>query len=289
MIYLSNHHAHTEFSDGKQAPVEYLFKAREKNLNSYGFSDHAPIPLDNMGSMSMQDLPRYLRQIDQLKEIYSDKLQVCKSLEVDYIPDIINVKSSHILSANLDYTIGAVHYIDHFADGNAFGFESSHENFQRGIKEIFDGDVSALIKRYYTLIREMVEYYPPDIVAHLDRIKKLNQGNRYFDESAKWYQEEVIKTLEIIAKADCIMEVNTKGYYNGEIEETYPGKWILEIAHELQIPVHLASDAHHPDHIISGFKFGIRQLRRIGFKRLTQFVDSQWQETALLRPRIFIT
>ena len=43
-------------------------------------------------------------------------------------------------------------------------------------------------------------------------------------------------------------------YYKKEINTTYPGRWILDIAQELEIPVNLASDAHHPDNITKGFE-----------------------------------
>jgi len=68
----------------------------------------------------------------------------------------------------------------------------------------------------------------PDVVAHLDRIKKLNRGNLYWNEGAAWYRNQLGITLETIAQAGCIMEVNTKGYYLGETDETYPGSWALQ-------------------------------------------------------------
>ena len=70
----------------------------------------------------------------------------------------------------------------------------------------------------------MVNTKCPDIVAHLDRVKKLNSGNRYFDENERWYQEEVSLTLEAIASSGSIMEVNTKGFYNQETDDLLSGE-----------------------------------------------------------------
>lgn len=288
MVHLCNHHCHTLFSDGKTSPEAFAIQAIKENLVSFGFSDHAPIPDPGLVCMEMAALPDYLHTIDRLRDQLGDQLQIYTSLEVDYIPGVISVDSAHIAKADLDYTIGAVHYIDQFSDGTYWSFESGHERFQQGLSEIFEGDTQAAIRRYYSLIREMVTYHRPDVVAHLDRIKKLNQGNRYFNEDEKWYRNEILETLEVIAKQECIMEVNTKGYYKGETNETYPGKWILQAARSLGIAVHLASDAHHPEDIRSGFGFGLKQLQSVGYQKTLIMLDSCWQDSSLIEKKLHI-
>lgn len=143
--------------------------------------------------------------------------------------------------------------------------------------------------RYYELIRTMVRDYRPDVVAHLDRIKKLNKGDRFFPERASWYREEVIRTMEVIAQAGVIMEVNTKSFYKKELEETYPGKWALEIALEMKIPVNIGSDAHHPDDITKGFDHASRVLQEVGYTTTKIFLDGIWQEVELVKPMIYTT
>lgn len=287
-MQFANYHAHSNFSDGQESPETYLKNAIEQRLKAYGFADHAPVPIDNFGAMTFQQLPEYLAEIDRLKAVYADEIQVHKSLEVDYIPNIINVNSAHIVAANLDYTVGAVHFVDAFANGRPWGFEGTVDNFEKGLKEIFDNDIQACIQRYYSLIREMVQQHCPSVVAHLDRIKRLNTNDRYFSEQAAWYREEVIKTLEVIATSKAIMEINTKGYYKGQVEDTYPGKWVLEIAYEMGIPLHLSSDAHHPDDITKGFKYGVSVLRSIGVKSTTIFLDGEWVNDSIKRKRLYM-
>lgn len=280
-MQLANFHAHSNFSDGEQSPEIYLQNAIRQGLKAYGFADHAPIPIDDFGAMTEDSLPAYLATIDQLRENFSDQIQVYKSLEVDYIPDVISVDSDHILAAQLDYTVGAVHYVDYLKNGLPWGFEGSIANFEKGLKEIFQGDIQACISRYYALIRQMVRQHCPDIIAHLDRIKKLNVDQRYFKETELWYRKEVIQTLELIATSGAIMEINTKGYYKGEIMETYPGKWVLEIAREMNIPLHLSSDAHHPDDITKGFNFATEILKSINIETVFILWNGRWKEVAL--------
>lgn len=288
-MQLANHHAHSHFSDGRLTPEDYLKNAIDQQLLVYGFSDHAPIPNANFGAMKMENLPAYFQEIDRLQNDYGDQIQIYRSLEVDYIPDLISIDSPHIREANLDYTIGAVHYVDFFPDGRPWGFEASAENFAKGIEQVFLGDVQAALTRYYELIREMVENARPDVVAHLDRIKKLNKGDRFFSEKESWYQQEVINTLEVIARSGTIMEVNTKSFYKKELDETYPGKWALEIARELNIPVNIGSDAHHPDDITKGFDHAGRVLQEVGYTHTAIFLDEMWQEVELVKPLIYTT
>lgn len=286
-MQLANHHAHSFFSDGKMSPEDYLKNAIDQQLLVYGFSDHAPIPGANFGAMKMEKLKDYIQEIDRLKEHYGDQIQIYRSLEVDYIPGMINPGSPHILDAQLDYIIGAVHYVDFFADGRPWGFESSIQRFQQGVNEIFDGDYQAALNRYYELIREMVDQHRPNIVAHLDRIKKHNLGDRFYREDAKWYRDMVTQTLETIATSGSILEVNTKGLYRGDLNESYPGKWVLEIARELKIPVNLGSDAHHPDDITKGFDRAGRLLQEVGYETTRIFLDGSWQDVKLVRPVIY--
>lgn len=280
----ANYHAHSHFSDGQGEPEAYLREAIAQKLVAYGFSDHAPIlfdPTRPYAFMDLQQLSGYLAEIERLKKAYSGQIQVYKSLEVDYVPGAINVDSEHIRNAGLDYTIGAVHFVDYAAKGRPWYFSASERFFIKGLEQVFNNDIKACVRRYYSLIREMVLNHPPDVVAHLDLIKKFNLKDRYFSEQAPWYREEVIETLEAIAEADVILEVNTQGYYKHSIRDTYPGRWVLKIANELGVPLHLASDAHRPEDITEGFQFGMEVLRRVGASAIAIFLDGQWTEQPL--------
>lgn len=288
MIHLANHHTHTSFSDGKTGPEAFLQKALTQNLISLGFSDHAPLPLKGLVGMKLEDLPVYSHLIDRLREQSAGRIQVYKSLEIDYLPGIMNVQSPHLRAVELDYTIGAVHYCGQFPDGTYWSFESGDDHFRKGVDEIYGGDIREAIRAYYSLIQEMVTHYPPDIVAHLDRIKKLNRDNCYFNENEIWYRQLVVDTLEKIAEKKIIMEINTKGIYKNETTDVYPSLWILEIANEMGIPTHLASDAHHPDDLQGAFDYGLKQLRKTGYAKTFIRLDNEWQDSTLINDRIFI-
>ncbi|MGB3799241.1 MAG: histidinol-phosphatase [Lewinella sp.] len=278
---LINHHAHTHYSDGVGAPTKYVEQAIQEGFDAYGFSDHAPIPSEDVGSMSITDLSDYIAEIEDLQRKYGQRIRLYKSLEVDFIPGIINVDSTHVRAAGLDYTVGAVHYIDRLPDGQPWSFQRANPVFEEGINTIFGGSPRAMVERYFELVREMVTTHPPSVVAHLDRIKKRNENGRYWQESEAWYRKAIEETLEAIAGAGCIMEVNTRGIYRNETTDTYPTDWVVERAHQWGIRLQVNSDAHQTDQISGGFPEAYRMLTDIGVETLHVFMGAGFTPIAV--------
>jgi histidinol-phosphatase (PHP family) len=198
-------------------------------------------------------------------------------MEVDYIPERIGPKSKHVLDAALDYTVGSVHFVESFPDGIGWEIDGSHQVFLKGLQEIFGGDVQKAVSRYFELTRQMVEQECPDIIGHIDKIKIQDEEGKLFSQQAFWYQQQMRQTLQLIADAGAIIEVNTRGIYKKKTPETYPAPWVLEEIHRLSIPVTLNSDAHHPDEITACFTDTARLLQTIGFKQVHILYDGKWQ------------
>ena len=56
----TNYHSHTNYCDGTNTPEDYIRKALELEMPTYGFSSHAPIPFfDCKWAMKMDDLEGY--------------------------------------------------------------------------------------------------------------------------------------------------------------------------------------------------------------------------------------
>lgn len=287
-MFLANYHSHSMYSDGKLHPQAYIEAAIDQNLLAYGFSDHAPFPFPNFEWCMLRDKWKdYLTVVDQLQLQFGEHLNIYKSLEVDYIPGFISVAEPWIEEAALDYTIGSIHFVDFFADGTPWSIDGTKETFEMGLRQIFDNSIEAVIRRYYELTRKMIAEAPPTIVAHLDRIRKNNLMHQYFTEKESWYKEEIILTLEAIAQAEIILEVNTKTCYRHQQRDPNPSLWILKIASELNIPVHLASDAHHPKDITGGFDTGRQVLKKAGFKEQMLLLEGDWQPVPLKSKSIF--
>ncbi len=220
----------------------------------------------------------YMAEINTLKQKYGNQIQLYRGLEVDYIPGITGPKSKPILDLGLDYTVGSIHFVEAFPDGRRWEIDGSHQVFLDGLQQIFEGDIKRAVKRYFELTRQMVEQECPDIIGHIDKIKIQDEEGKLFSTEANWYQKEVLQTLQIIADAGAMIEVNTRGIYKKKTTEIYPGKWVLQQIYQLGIPLTLNSDAHHPEEIISNFQEAAGLLHSIGFQHLNILLDGTWQQ-----------
>lgn len=269
----SNFHMHSKYCDGKGELMDYVQQAKSLQMISLGFSSHAPVPFDSKWCMKKEDLPEYLHTIDALKKTVTG-IELYKGLEIDFIPDVISVAQ---FEDRLDYTVGSVHFVDATPAGDPWEIDGLHTVFLDGLDRIFNNDSRAAFSRYFELTREMVQTAPPSIIGHLDKIKIQNPDEKFFRESDTWYQDEIQKTLDVIAGTSCIVEVNTRGIYQKKSKTTYPSPWVLERIHKKKIPVTISSDAHHPSDIINHFSETAALLQDIGFTSMSVLHEGNWQ------------
>jgi len=282
----TNYHGHCEYCDGKGAIEDYILKAIELKMETIGISSHAPVPFPTDWTMPAYRLDDYLNEIRLLKVKYEDKIDVYCALEVDYIPDIVSPIHGKILSAGLDYTIGSVHFVGQFNSGLHWPIDSSADEFKNGLDEIFNGDIKRVAIRYYEIQREMIRGGGLTIIGHMDKIKMHNKTFNLFDESEQWYIDEVHKTLELIKEKGVIVEVNTKAYYrDGHL---FPGPEHFAKINELNIPITINSDAHHPDKLLNGFEEVADMLLMAGFTHLVELIDGKWTKVEFSKEGIAV-
>lgn len=269
----TNLHSHTRFSDGSDEPEKYVLEAIKKGMSVYGFSCHAPLPFETTWSMKESDLNNYRNTIRSLNLKYKDKINILAGLEIDYLPERKGYFEYLKRSLYLDYTIGSVHIIDQLPDGTPWNIDGEFEIFKEGLKNVFGNDIRLLVQRYYELIREMVSVEKPDIIGHMDKIKQPLRLTGLFNESDPWYQDEVMHTLDLIAKKKCIVEINTRGFYKGRSRDFYPSNWIISALREKNIPVMSNSDAHYPEEVVAGLDEADLLLRKSGFTEVAVTPD----------------
>lgn len=265
-------HTHSNFCDGKRKPDKYVKAAFDMGITTLGFSSHAPVPyppgaeaIDVFWCMPIGAIYSYTETIRDLQQEHAGRLTVLTGLEIDYIPHVMGPRHPVFRAMNLDYTIGSVHVAGCREDGTMWTVDCGPEKFKTGLETLFSGSVERAGREYYRRIRDMVTQQPPDIIAHLDLFKKNNKEMGFLDESAHWYRETVFETLDCIAASGCIIEVNTGGMTRGFMDDPYPSLFILQRCRELNIPVMLNSDAHHPKNLTAGFDIASELLKKAGY------------------------
>lgn len=274
----TNYHMHSHYCDGQGQLASYVRKAIEKHMYAIGFSGHAPVSFKSDWHMPSDQLENYISEIEFLKQQHED-IKIYAGLEVDYIPG--QTGPGDYADRNLDLIVGSVHYTGQFEDQVNCSIDDTVEEFKRGLELIFNNDIRKLVTRYYEIVIEMVKNDPPHIIGHLDIIKKLNSANRFFHEEEGWYEDMTSEVIKAIATSDCIVEINTRGYYKGLTKEFYPGKEILKKCFEANLPVTISSDAHHPDEITLNFEDAASLLQDTGYREIYIFDEGKWRAIQL--------
>jgi histidinol-phosphatase (PHP family) len=263
---LSNAHTHTLLCDGCDSPEDIVKEAIKKGFHSLGFSGHSYVATDL--SAGMKDTENYRKTILELKKKYADKICISLGLECDSLSKIARDK--------YEYIIGSVHYIR--ADGKYYPVDCSADTLRALIKTHFNGDAMAAVKKYYKAVAAMAKTLRPEIVGHLDLIKKFNSGGVLFDESCAEYKDAALAAADAAFKNGCITEVNTGGIRGGFTDETYPAPFILSYLSAVDAPVIITSDAHDKASLDYGLDDALRLLKKVGFKRIKQLHSGVFED-----------
>jgi len=273
---ITNHHTHSLYSDGSSHPEEYILQAIEKGFQILGFTEHSPLPFENPFSFRTENKDEYLTLMSMLKLKYSSQIAIYSGMEMDYIPGMSENFSKVKAEYKLDFLIGSVHLVKpENSDELWFTDGPNYETYDKGLNELFSGDIKKAVTTYYHQLNEMIETQQLDVVGHFDKIKMHNR-DRFFKEDEPWYKALVYETLELIQDRDLIVEVNTRGIYKKRSETTYPGLDILKDIKTLRIPVMVNSDAHKPHEVDGEFEFGYSILKQAGINEVVYFKGNGW-------------
>jgi histidinol-phosphatase (PHP family) len=256
-------HTHNFYCDGKVTIEEMVESAINQGVTQLGISSHAPLKISNKWSMDINDLEKYAREIEKLKQKYRAQIDIFLSLEIDYIPEVSFPIDYFREKLNPDYCIGSIHLVKHPEQDELWFIDGDKDVCIENMNRIFNGDVQYAVQAFFRQTREMIRTQKPDIIGHLDKVI-MNTG-ALFSASEQWYQDEVEETLELIKVQNAIVEVNTRGLYKGKWRDTFPSKQILNRCFEMDIPLVISSDAHHSSEIIGAYDRARKTLLELGF------------------------
>ena len=249
-------HTHTNCCDGSDDVETCCQRAFEKGLSSLGFSAHAPIikktGLGSRWHLPEERLEEYFKSVRAAKKRWEGKLPVYLGLEVDFIPGLTGPADRDYRDMDLDYIIGAVHYVIP-PRGPIFTVDDPAEDVDKGIKEGFGGDPLGMVEAYWNSLEAMIRAGCFDILAHPDLIKKNNlgpdgSGSRMFSEDTDPYRQRSAAIATLMAQAGVPAEINTGGINRGKIKDCYPSPGFLKFFREQGVPMVINADAHCAEH-----------------------------------------
>ena len=251
MIYRTDYHIHTTFSDGKADPGEYISQAISAGINEIGFCEHLNLFTANQQwCMDPERAPEYISYIKKFKKTISG-IKIKTGLEVDYFQGKEEEIFKFLNPLELDFVIGSVHYL-------------GEKTVDSGPEFYENRDIDELYENYFAYVNDAVASGLFDIIGHCDLIRIYN-----FKPTAN--PEQLYRRLAAGMKIhDVAFELNTNGR-NRPLCDFYPDRRFLHIFSEENIPVCVNSDAHIPTRVGQYFDEAYTLLKEAGFKEMVVF------------------
>lgn len=224
---------------------KFLDQAVAKNIAEIGVTDHN----------------RYYKEFDfqLIEEVAKEypSLKVRKGIEMDYTPGKEEEIKEFLEGFELDYVIGSIHYLGDWMFDHP-DYTAEYDNW----------DLTELYQQYFDYVKGAARSGLFNILGHLDLIKVFDfrpEGD---------ILEIVTPALEVIAKEDLVIEINTNGL-NKPVNEFYPSYEILEQAYQLGVKVTLSSDAHSAKRVGENLDQVKELLKEIGYQEVATFENKK--------------
>ena len=251
MIYKTDYHTHTTFSDGRSLPEEYVTAALAAGLSEIGFSEHLTLFKDQQDwNMDPVNIDQYITYIENLRK-KTKNIKIKTGLEVDFFAGREKEIQAFLSTLPLDYIIGSVHYL-------------GEKTVDMG-PEFYEGkNIDVLFESYFDSVCTAVASGIFDIIGHCDLI-------RIFGYKTSGNLEPLYRKLAGTMKLHNVaFEINTNGR-NRPLADFYPDRRFLHIFREENIPVCVNSDAHMPSRVGQYFEEVYELLRYVGFSEMAIF------------------
>ena len=252
----SSVHCHSTMCDGKNTLQDMASAACAQGLTTLGFTGHSYTQRDREYCMSPSRTAQYKATIAKLKAEYKGKVDILCGIEWDLL--------SEDKRTGYDYWIGSAHHLYGKNTGKYYEIDFRPQDLHDCIFDDFDGDPLAAVEAYFAEV-EKVAAKGPDILAHIDLIKKLNANGEFFDEESPRYKAAALKALQAAKANDCLLEVNTGGVYRGYRKDFYPGPWLLGEWQKMGGKVIITSDSHDINSLTYGFEEAAAAIKAAGF------------------------
>ncbi len=255
-----NLHSHTQFCDGRATMQEMVEAAIKSGMTHYGFSPHSPIPFTTSCNMALTSVKPYLEEVNRLRSLYGEQINLYTSLEIDYLGPDWGASSPYFTQLPLDYTISSIHFIKGL-DGNFTDIDGKPERFVEKMSQCFDGDIRYVVDEFYRQSLQMIEQGGFDILGHWD---KIGHNASYYQpgiEDQDWYLRHIETMIEAIKASGVVIEINTKAWQVAH--RMFPNTRYWRRLKSAAIPMVINSDAHFPDRIDSGLEAARQMLEEI--------------------------
>ncbi len=240
-------HAHDTLSDILEA-------AAQAGYHTFGVSEHVArvesrflyeeeLDLGWDIAKVIRDFEAYGTSVRQTAEPFQDRLVVLCGFEIEVVPQdrYVDLMKDYRSRFGFDYMVGSVHFVDEILiDGPLHLFEKAVAG---------RGNLENLCVAYYDLLSEMIEALQPEVVGHLDLVRKNAPLDANLATPA--IRSAVEGVLERVRAQGAILDLNTAGYRKG-LGSPYPAPWLVQWANDMGIGFCFGDDSHSPGDVGAG-------------------------------------
>lgn len=233
MALRHDYHVHSNYSDGRPLPF-MLAAAEEAGLDAVGFADHCNVSdreamirtKHEYGFALDSTYERRREAIESLSE--RSDLAIYDAVEVDYDPADESEIRDFLATAEFDYAIGSVHFVDdvsvqastHFADRS-------------------DDERASVVDRYYGKLVSLIDSELFEIAAHLDLPERTPELRGFTAD------DHYAAVADALAESTTVPELNA-GRALGDYGDFHPATDFFEYLRERDIPFVPGTDSHRP-------------------------------------------
>ncbi len=272
-----DYHIHTPYcGHAKGKTVEYIEKAIELGFDEIGFAEHlgryyltrVQRRLYWDWGMDERNLLRYITELSDLRNLYSDRIKIKIGLEIDFIEGAEDMVTPFLDHFTFDYILGAIHCLPRFGWKHLADYKNYDE------EEVF--------AEYFSCARAALRSKLFNSLAHIDFIwrylRRPNSG------AIRFLEEEIAATVQTAAETETCMEINANGYLWSQMKIANGPDPFLALLGEIRnrgVSVTLGSDAHEPTLVGKSFREIIAMLQEYRIDGCMTFTEGKGRKVKL--------
>ncbi len=252
----ANYHTHTyRCHHAYGSEWEYVEKAIEAGIKTFGFADHTPYPFPegyrSRVRMTPDQLPHYIEMAEKMRALYGDRIEILCGLETEYYPDLFPQYLEMLRETpGVQYMILSQHFYDNEYD-------------------------SGIHMRNPVTEEEPLAKYVDQLIAGMETGRFLYVGHpdlRYFVGDPELYRSHMRRLCRATNAYKMPLEINMLGYRGGQ---HYPNPLFWEVAGEenctaiIGIDAHCPADVHlkdEPELLAMAQKYGLKTVDELPLK-----------------------
>lgn len=270
MVSLHGGHS-SEFCEHAQSTLDEMIEAAiAAGYHTFGVSEHAPryeerfiYPSEREKGYTLERIhsewTAYTSAVFSAADRYADRITVMRGFEAEVIPaasyadKMLGLRAEH----RFDFMVGSVHYVDERSiDGEKADFDAL----------VADLGLEQLSVRYYQAVAEMVPSLRPDVVGHLDLVRRNAAPDAVLDSPPIRAAAE--RALEAIREQGAVLDLNLAGIRKN-LGGPYPAPWLIERALAMGIGFCFGDDSHNTGQVAHPIDQGRAYLLANGVHEIT--------------------